>query len=212
MDRSERKAAVSAYKERKAIAGVYAIRCAATDVQWVGTAPDLHDLDPPHLRAAAGHRDEPGASVRLERSWARKFRLQYPRRDRSRATDLRTRARAQGAHCALARGAGRASNLTCQQRELARGACEAAVAPKAWMAGSSQVKPGHDKCKLGLIALALTVARRLAGAPRSWPGLTRYPRRVVSITIQIWLDWRLWALAGANRFSEAKWMSFFFSD
>jgi hypothetical protein len=80
------------------------------------------------------------------------------------------------------------------------------------MAGSSQVKPGHDKCKLGLIALALTVARRLAGAPRSWPGLTRYPRRVVSITIQIWLDWRLWALAGANRFSEAKWMSFFFSD
>ena len=31
MDRSERKAAVSAYKERKAAAGVYAIRCAATD-------------------------------------------------------------------------------------------------------------------------------------------------------------------------------------
>jgi hypothetical protein len=41
MDRSERKAAVSAYKERKTVAGVYAIRCAATDEQWVGTAPDL---------------------------------------------------------------------------------------------------------------------------------------------------------------------------
>ena len=41
MDRSERKAAVSAYKERKAVAGVYAIRCAATDEQWVGAAPDL---------------------------------------------------------------------------------------------------------------------------------------------------------------------------
>ena len=41
MDRSERKAAVSAYKERTAIAGVYAIRCAATDAQWVGSAPDL---------------------------------------------------------------------------------------------------------------------------------------------------------------------------
>ena len=36
MDRSERKAAVSAYKERKAVAGVYAIRCAKTGEQWVG--------------------------------------------------------------------------------------------------------------------------------------------------------------------------------
>ena len=44
MDRSERKAAVSAYKERKAAAGVYAIRCAATDEQWIGTAPDLSTI------------------------------------------------------------------------------------------------------------------------------------------------------------------------
>jgi hypothetical protein len=44
MDRSERKAAVSAYKERKAIAGVYAIHCAATDEQWIGTAPDLSTI------------------------------------------------------------------------------------------------------------------------------------------------------------------------
>jgi hypothetical protein len=44
MDRSERKAAVSAYKERKAIAGVYAIRCAATEEQWVGSAPDLSTI------------------------------------------------------------------------------------------------------------------------------------------------------------------------
>ena len=46
MDRSKRKAAVSAYKERKATAGVYAIRCAATDEQWVGTAPDLSRSGP----------------------------------------------------------------------------------------------------------------------------------------------------------------------
>ena len=39
MDRSERKAAVSAYKERKAVAGVYAVRCAATGEQWVGVMP-----------------------------------------------------------------------------------------------------------------------------------------------------------------------------
>ncbi len=44
MDRSERKAAVSAYKERKAVAGVYAIRCVATDEQWVGSAPDLSTI------------------------------------------------------------------------------------------------------------------------------------------------------------------------
>jgi hypothetical protein len=44
MDRSERKAAVSAYKERKAVAGVYAIRCAATGAQWVGAAPDLSTI------------------------------------------------------------------------------------------------------------------------------------------------------------------------
>jgi hypothetical protein len=44
MDRSERKAAVSAYKERKAIAGVYAIHCAATEEQWVGAAPDLSTI------------------------------------------------------------------------------------------------------------------------------------------------------------------------
>jgi hypothetical protein len=44
MDRSERKAAVSAYKERKAIAGVYAIRCAKTGEQWVGGAPDLSTI------------------------------------------------------------------------------------------------------------------------------------------------------------------------
>ena len=44
MDRSERKAAVSAYKGLKAVAGVYAIRCAATDEQWVGSAPDLSTI------------------------------------------------------------------------------------------------------------------------------------------------------------------------
>jgi hypothetical protein len=44
MDRSERKAAVSAYKERKPVAGVYAVQCAATDEQWVGAAPDLSTI------------------------------------------------------------------------------------------------------------------------------------------------------------------------
>jgi hypothetical protein len=37
MDRSERKAAVSAYKERKPVAGVYAVRCAAPDLSTIWT-------------------------------------------------------------------------------------------------------------------------------------------------------------------------------
>ena len=44
MDRTERKAAVSAYKERKAVAGLFAIQCTATDEQWVGSAPDLSTI------------------------------------------------------------------------------------------------------------------------------------------------------------------------
>ena len=44
MDRNERKAAVSAYKERKTVAGVYAIVCAATGEQWIGAAPDLSTI------------------------------------------------------------------------------------------------------------------------------------------------------------------------
>ena len=37
----DRKAAVAAYKERKAIPGIFAVRCAATGQVWVGQTPDL---------------------------------------------------------------------------------------------------------------------------------------------------------------------------
>ena len=37
----EKKAATVAYKERKAVAGIYAVRCAATGQCWAGGAPDL---------------------------------------------------------------------------------------------------------------------------------------------------------------------------
>ena len=36
MDRQDRKAAVAAYKERKAVHGVYAVICRATGETWVG--------------------------------------------------------------------------------------------------------------------------------------------------------------------------------
>ncbi len=40
----DRKAAIAAYKERKTVAGIYAIRCPATGEIWVGRAPDLDSI------------------------------------------------------------------------------------------------------------------------------------------------------------------------
>ena len=39
--RGDRKAAIAAYKERKVIGGVYAVRCTATGEVWVGRWPNL---------------------------------------------------------------------------------------------------------------------------------------------------------------------------
>jgi len=44
MNGEERKAAVSAYKERKIEAGIYAVRCTISGQIWVGSAPDLSTI------------------------------------------------------------------------------------------------------------------------------------------------------------------------
>ncbi len=44
MQREGRRAAVSAYKERKADPGIYVVRCAASGQQWVGSAADLRTI------------------------------------------------------------------------------------------------------------------------------------------------------------------------
>jgi hypothetical protein len=41
---SARKAAIAAYKERKSVAGIFAIRCQATEEVWVGQTPDLEKI------------------------------------------------------------------------------------------------------------------------------------------------------------------------
>lgn len=41
MKREDKKAALAAYKERKVVAGIYAVRCVSTGQQWIGRAPDL---------------------------------------------------------------------------------------------------------------------------------------------------------------------------
>jgi hypothetical protein len=40
----DRKAAIAAYKERKTIAGIYLVRCAASGEAWVGQAPNLEKI------------------------------------------------------------------------------------------------------------------------------------------------------------------------
>ncbi|MEY9182777.1 hypothetical protein ABIG06_004361 [Bradyrhizobium sp. USDA 326] len=40
----DRKAAIAAYKERKTIAGIYVVRCAASGQAWVGQAPNLETI------------------------------------------------------------------------------------------------------------------------------------------------------------------------
>lgn len=44
MKTDDRKAAIAAYKKRKSIAGVFAVRCAASGQAWVGQALDLDTI------------------------------------------------------------------------------------------------------------------------------------------------------------------------
>lgn len=41
MKGADRKAAIAAYKERKTVAGIYAVVCHETGQRWIGAAPDL---------------------------------------------------------------------------------------------------------------------------------------------------------------------------
>lgn len=45
MRNEERRAAVATYKERKVVAGIYAVRCSVTGKCWVGSAPDLSTVE-----------------------------------------------------------------------------------------------------------------------------------------------------------------------
>ena|SRR5882757_9719418 len=44
MTSNDRKAARAAYKERKTVAGIYAVRCRASGQTWVGQAPNLETM------------------------------------------------------------------------------------------------------------------------------------------------------------------------
>ena len=44
MEKPDRKAALAAYRERKAVAGIYAVRCASTGECWVGATRDIEKI------------------------------------------------------------------------------------------------------------------------------------------------------------------------
>lgn len=64
MERTDRKAAIAAYKERKVAAGIYSLRCMATGQCWVGRAPDLSTIEN-RLRFALRHDANMRASLRV---------------------------------------------------------------------------------------------------------------------------------------------------
>src|SRR5919199_3169221 len=78
MERADRKAAAAAWKERKATAGVYALRCTASGECWVGRASDLEAVEKrllfsvkmattPHRTLQAAARAHGGAAFAFER-------------------------------------------------------------------------------------------------------------------------------------------------
>jgi len=44
MHGADRKAAIAAYRERKVVAGIFALRCAESGQVWVGQAPDISTI------------------------------------------------------------------------------------------------------------------------------------------------------------------------
>lgn len=44
MNRDEKKAAIAACKKRESVAGIYAVRCAASGEVWVGQTPNLSTI------------------------------------------------------------------------------------------------------------------------------------------------------------------------
>ena len=64
--REDRKAAIAAYKERKADVGIYVVRCAASGQQWVGSAPDLRTI---WNRLSFTLRQGAGRPASLQKAW-----------------------------------------------------------------------------------------------------------------------------------------------
>jgi len=67
MDKAQRKAAISAYKERDAAIGIFAVRCLASGEVWVG--PSLN-LDTIRNRIWFGLRMGNALNAEMQRAWS----------------------------------------------------------------------------------------------------------------------------------------------
>ena len=67
MDKAQRKAAISAYKERDDAIGIFAVRCAASGEIWVGPTPNL---DTVKNRIWFGLRMGNAVNADMQRAWS----------------------------------------------------------------------------------------------------------------------------------------------
>lgn len=68
MDQDGKKAAIAAWKERKTAAGIFALRCLASDELWIGQTANLDKIEN-RLRFTLTHGGNPNAA--LQASWTR---------------------------------------------------------------------------------------------------------------------------------------------
>ncbi|MGB8841057.1 MAG: GIY-YIG nuclease family protein [Aliidongia sp.] len=66
MNTEDRKAAIVAYKERKTVSGIYAVRCAASGQVWVGQAPNIGTIQT-RIWFGLRHRSSPNRD--LQDAW-----------------------------------------------------------------------------------------------------------------------------------------------
>lgn len=66
MSKLDRKAATAAYKKRKPVAGIYAVRCATTGETWVGRAMDVETIQ---TRLWFGLRTGANTHPPLQKAW-----------------------------------------------------------------------------------------------------------------------------------------------
>ena len=79
----DRKAAIAAYKERKVIGGVYAVRCTATGEVWVGQWPNLATIQNRiWFTLRQGSHPNPDLQTILAAEWRRAIPLRHSRRVR----------------------------------------------------------------------------------------------------------------------------------
>lgn len=67
MDRAQKKAAISAYKERDDAIGIFAVRCVASGEVWVGPSPNLDTI---RNRIWFGLRMGSAVNAEMQRAWS----------------------------------------------------------------------------------------------------------------------------------------------